>query len=369
MSQIDLKTRRIRIQPINGGGETLEAFDRLVIATGTTPIRPPVPGINSEGVFGANSLDDGSGLAEAIDRGDAKRGVIVGGGYIGIEMAEALITRGLKVSIVDMLPQVMGTLDADMAALVAEALTRAGVDLYLGEKLEGFDEANGRLAAVKTDKQVLAADLSILGLGVRPNTGLAEDAGIPLGVRKAIEVDDHQKTGEENVWAVGDCAQSFHLVSRKPTWVALGSVANKQGRVAGVNIGGGDATFPGVVGTAITRFMDTEIARTGLQEREAEELGLDYVSRTITDHIRAGYYPDPGRVTIKLIAEKSTGRLLGAQIVGTRGAARRIDVPAVALHAGLSVEDMINLDLGYSPPFSSVWDPIHIAARQTLKLI
>ncbi len=369
VSEIDLQARRIRIQPINGGGETFEPFDRLVIATGTTPIRPPVPGINGEGVFGANSLDDGSRLSEAIDRKDAKKAVVVGGGYIGIEMAEALLTRGLKVSIVDMLPQVMGTLDADMAALVGEALTEAGVDLHLGEKLEGFDEAGGTLAAVKTDKEVLAADLAILGLGVRPNTGLAEEAGIPLGIRKAIEVDDHQKTDEENVWAVGDCAQSFHLVSGKPTWVALGSVANKQGRVAGVNIGGGDAIFPGVLGTAITRFMDTEIARTGLQEREAEEAGLDYVSRTITGHLRAGYYPDPGQITIKLIAEKSTGRLLGAQIVGTRGSARRIDIPAVALHAGLSVEDMINLDLGYSPPFSSVWDPIHIAARQTLKLI
>jgi NADPH-dependent 2,4-dienoyl-CoA reductase/sulfur reductase-like enzyme len=158
-------------------------------------------------------------------------------------------------------------------------------------------------------------------------------------------------------------------VSKKPAWVALGSVANKQGRVAGVNIGGGDAVFPGVVGTAITRFMDTEIARTGLSEREAEDLGLDHVSRTISDHIRAGYYPDPGRITIKLLAEKGTGRLLGAQIVGTGGAARRIDIPAVALHAGFSLEDLVNLDLGYSPPFSTAWDPIHIAARQTLKLV
>jgi NADPH-dependent 2,4-dienoyl-CoA reductase/sulfur reductase-like enzyme len=369
VSEIDLQSRRVRIQPINGGGETLEPFDRLVIATGSAPIRPPVPGIDIEGVYGANSLDDGSRLMEAIEQKDAKKAVIVGGGYIGIEMAEALVTRGLKVAVVDMLPQVMGTLDADMAALVAEALDEAGVDLYLGEKLEGFDGAAGGLAAVKTDKQVLAADLAVLGLGVRPNTAIAEEAGIHLGVRKAIEVDDHQRAGEDNVWAAGDCAQSLHLVSRKPAWVALGSVANKQGRVAGVNIGGGDAAFPGVVGTAITRFMDTEIARTGLSEREAADLGLEYVSRTISDHIRAGYYPDPGRITVKLVAEKGTGRLLGAQIVGTMGAARRIDVTAVALHAGLSVEDMINLDLGYSPPFSTAWDPIHIAARQTLKLV
>jgi NADPH-dependent 2,4-dienoyl-CoA reductase/sulfur reductase-like enzyme len=369
VSEIDLKTRHLRVQPINGGGETLEPFDRLVIATGTTPIRPPVQGINSKGVFGASSLDEGSRLAEALDRGEVQRAVIAGGGYIGVEMAEALVTRGLKVSIVDMLPQVMGALDPDMAGLVADALRRAGVELCLGEKLEGFEEANGRLAAVRTDKQVLAAELAVLGLGLRPNTGLAEGAGIPPGIRNAIEVNDHQETGKEGVWAAGDCAQSFHLVSRKPIWVALGSVANKQGRVAGINIGGGDAVFPGVVGTAITRFMDTEIARTGLQEREADQLGLDYVSETITGPIRVDYYPDAGEITIKLLAEKATGRLLGAQIVGTRGAARRIDVPATALHAGLSVEDMINLDLGYAPPFSSAWDPIHIAARQTLKLI
>lgn len=340
-----------------------------MIATGTVPIRPPVLGIDSEGVFGASSLDDGSRLAQAIDRGGIEKAVVVGGGYIGVEMAEALVRRGLKVSMVDMLPQVMATLDPDMAALVVDALKRAGVELYLEEKLEGFEEAKGRLAAVKTDKRLLAADLAVLGLGVRPNTSLAEEAGIALGISKAIEVDDHQKTCEEGVWAAGDCAQSFHLVSKKPTWVALGSVANKHGRVAGINIGGGDAVFPGVVGTAVTRFMDTEIARTGLQECEAEKLGVDCVSRTITDHILAGYYPDPGKITIKLLAEKATGRLLGSQIVGTRGSARRIDIVATALHAGLSVEDMINLDLGYAPPFSSTWDPIHIAARQTLKLI
>ncbi len=364
-----MRTRRIRIQPINGGGETLEAFDRLVVATGTEPIRPPVPGIDTPGVFGAASLDEGSRLVEALETGDVKRAVIVGGGYIGIEMAEALVTRGLKVSMIDMLPQVMGTMDSDMAGLVADALKAAGVELYLGEKLEGFDGAGGRLAAVKTDKQVLKADVAILGLGVRPNSVLAEAAGLTLGVRKAIEVNERQETGEENVWAAGDCAQSFHLVSRKPAWIALGSVANKHGRVAGINAGGGDAVFPGVVGTAITRFMDTEIARTGLQEREAEELGLEYVSQSITGNIRVDYYPDAGRITIKLLAEKGSGRLLGAQIVGTEGAARRIDVPAVALHAGLSVEDMIGLDLGYAPPFSSAWDPLHIAARQTIKLI
>jgi NADPH-dependent 2,4-dienoyl-CoA reductase/sulfur reductase-like enzyme len=369
VSEIDLKTGHIRIQPINGSGEASEPFDRLVVATGAEPIRPPVSGIGTDGVFGVASLEDGSRLAKVLQRESVKRAVVVGGGYIGVEMAEALLIQGLEVAMIDMLPQVMGTLDADMAALVAEALREAGVRLYLEEKLEGFDEVGGRLAAVKTDKQVLKADIAVLGLGVRPNTALAGAAGLTLGVRKAIEVNERMETPTENVWAAGDCAQSFHLVSKKPTWIALASVANKQGRVAGINAGGGEAVFPGVVGTAITRFFGTEIARTGLQEREAKELGLDYVSRSITDTIRADYYPEPGRLTVKLLAEKGSGRLLGAQIVGTEGSARRIDVPAVALQAGLSLEDMINLDLGYSPPFSTTWDPLHIAARQTVKLV
>jgi NADPH-dependent 2,4-dienoyl-CoA reductase/sulfur reductase-like enzyme len=268
-----------------------------------------------------------------------------------------------------MLPQVMGTLDSDMAGLIADGLDGAGVELHLGEKLEGFNLTGAKLATVRTDKGEYETDLAVLGLGVRPNTELAEGAGIPLGVKRAIKVDGRMKTGVDGVWAVGDCAESFHLVSRRPFWVALGTVANKQGRIAGINITGGNTAFPGVVGTALTKFMDSQIARTGLQEREFGELGLDYVSAKIASHARSGYYPGAGPIHVKLHAEKGSGRLLGGQIVGAEGSAKRIDVIATALHAGLTVEDLINLDLGYAPPYSPVWDPVQIAARQVLKLV
>jgi NADPH-dependent 2,4-dienoyl-CoA reductase/sulfur reductase-like enzyme len=177
------------------------------------------------------------------------------------------------------------------------------------------------------------------------------------------------QTEVEGVWAAGDCVESFHLVSRKPFFVALGTVANKQGRVAGINIGGGYATFPGVVGTAVSKICDVEVARTGLQEKEIERLGLEYVSATIESRTRAGYYPGAGRITVKVLAEKGSGRLLGGQIVGIEGAAKRIDVFAMALHAGFAVQEMINLDLSYAPPYSPVWDPVLIAARKAADMV
>jgi NADPH-dependent 2,4-dienoyl-CoA reductase/sulfur reductase-like enzyme len=364
--EIDIKQRQLGIRLLDTGEEALESYDQLVVATGTMPIRPPVPGIDSPGVHGVSTITDGIAIREALDLSKVKRVVIVGGGYIGVEMAEALIDRRLEVSLIDMLPQVMGTLDEDMGGLVSEAMRKAGIRLYLEEKLEEFEINGGHVKAVVTDKHTIPTDMAILAIGVRPNTRVAKDAGIPVGVKNAIRVNDRMRTEVDGVWAVGDCAETFHLVSKKPFFVALGTVANKTGRIAGTNIGGGSAKFPGALGTAITRFRDVEVGRTGLQEREAKGLGLDYVTSRIESHVRAGYYPDPGRMTVKMVAEKGSGRLLGGQIVGTAGAARRIDVIAVALQSSLTLADLVNLDLGYAPPFSSVWDPIHIAARQAL---
>jgi NADPH-dependent 2,4-dienoyl-CoA reductase/sulfur reductase-like enzyme len=204
---------------------------------------------------------------------------------------------------------------------------------------------------------------------VRPNASLAEQAGIPLGERGAIQVDERQQTKIAGVWSGGDCAQSFHLVSRRPVYIALATVANKQGHVAGVNIGGGSAAFPGVVGTAVSKICVFEVARTGLQERELQQLGWEYVSARIESSTRVGYYPGAGRITVKALAEKKSGRLLGGQIVGHEGAAKRIDIMATALHAGMTVQEMSNLDLSYAPPYSPVADPVLVAVRQTAKLL
>ena len=367
--QIDLSPRRVFIRDTESHRQYAEPFDHLVIATGALPIRPPVDGINAKGVYSVKYVEDGVAVRKAVETEHAKTAVVVGGGYIGIEMAEALLMRGLEVSMIDMLPEVMGTLDTDMGALVSQALRDAGVNLYLEEKLEAFEEDGGRLKAVVTDKRNLPCDIAILGIGVRPNSKLAGDAGIALGEKGAIKVNEWLETGTEGVWAAGDCVESFNLVSKKPMYIALATVANKQGRIVGINVGGGRARFPGVVATAITRFMTTEIARAGLMEREMGPLGIEHGSAKIEASVLPGYFPKAGKMTVKLFGEKGTGRLLGGQIVGSECAGARINVIATALQAGMTVEDIVNLDLAYAPPFSSTWDAVLIAARQLMKQI
>jgi NADPH-dependent 2,4-dienoyl-CoA reductase/sulfur reductase-like enzyme len=366
---IDLEQRRVRVQRVDEEGAWWEPFDHLLIATGALPVIPDVPGADADGIFGVSTLQSGIWVRQAVDEQQPKSAVIVGGGYIGLEMAEALRERGIAVALVEMMPQVMNTLDGDMASRVADALRAAGIELYLEEPLVGFETAEGRLRAVVTSQRTLPAGIAILGTGVRPNADLAAEAGLPLGDRGSIVVNERMQTPVEGVWAAGDCAQSFHLVSRRPFYVALATVANKQGRVAGVNIGGGYATFPGVVGTAMTKFYDLEIARTGLQEREIAALGWECETAIIESHARSPILPGAGRIAVKLLAERGSGRLLGGQIVGAQGSAKRIDIVAVALHAGMNVDQVIDLDLGYAPPYSPVWDPVAIAARQLTKRV
>ena len=377
--ELDLARQRVRVQAVGedkrGSQRTYsqqtwwEPFDQLLIATGAVPIRPDVPGANARGIYGLSTLQSGIEVRRALDKGGARRAVIVGGGTIGLEMAEGLRRRALDVALVEKMPQVMNTLDPDMGALVSEALRNVGVDLYLSESLVAFEISDGHVRAVVTDQRTLEADPVILGIGVRPNSTLAEKAGLSLGERGAIRVNERMQTTAEGVWAAGDCVESFHLVSRRPFYVALGTHANKQGRIAGINLGGGYATFPGVVGTAVSKICALEVARTGLQEREIQQLGLEYASAKIESRTRAGYYPGAGRITVKMLAEKGSGRLLGGQIVGIEGAAKRIDVLATALHARFTVQEMIDLDLSYAPPYSPVWDPVLIAARQVAKLV
>jgi NADPH-dependent 2,4-dienoyl-CoA reductase/sulfur reductase-like enzyme len=364
VTEIDLKNRRVLVRSLAEKKEWWEAYDHLMIATGAVPVRPALPGADARGIYGLHSLESGIRVRTAVDTENPKKAVVIGGGYIGLEMAEALMMRGLDVSLVEQADEVMNTLDPDMGALVSDALLKVGVKLFRGETFEGAEVSDGRVRAVVTNNRTIPADIVILGLGVRPNTELAERAGIALGVRKAVKVNDRMQTEIPGVWAAGDCAESFHLVSRRPVHIALGTIANKQGRVAGINLGGGYATFQGVLGTAVSKICNMEVARTGLQEKEIHALGLEFVVGRIESMTRASYYPNSGKITVKALAEKGSGRLLGAQIVGVEGAAKRIDICATALHAGFTVEDMINLDLSYAPPYSSVWDPVHIAARR-----
>ncbi|MBW3615854.1 MAG: FAD-dependent oxidoreductase [Actinobacteria bacterium] len=363
--QLDLDRRKVEVHDHDHDRTYTLGFDLLHVATGARPLRPPLPGIDGRLVHGVQTLEDGAHLLDHVRSAAIHRVVVVGAGYIGLEMAEAFVKRGAAVTVVTDLPQPMATLDEDMGALVADAMRAQGIDLRVGEPVEGFDGDGVHTSA----SGVLPADLVVLGMGVTPNSDLAAGAGVATGARGAISVDRRQRTSAEGVWAAGDCCESFHLVSGHHVHVALGTVANKQGRVAGINLGGGYATFPGVLGTAVTKLCSLEVARTGLSSAEAADAGFDFQAVTVDSTTRAGYFPGTEPIRIKLLAERQSGRLLGAQIVGREGAGKRIDVLATALTAGMTVEEMTALDLSYAPPFSPVWDPVLITARKAAEAI
>ncbi|MDQ3108232.1 MAG: FAD-dependent oxidoreductase, partial [Actinomycetota bacterium] len=344
---IDTAAQRVEVRDHEHGRTYEIDYDQLHLGLGAVPIRPDLPGIDGPTVHGVQNLEDAARLLEAATRPGQRpeRVVVVGGGYIGLEMAEAFLHRGAKVTIVTATPQPMSTLDDDFGALVADAMRVEGIEVHCNERVDAFETG----AVHTTSGETLEADLVILGMGVAPNSKLAADAGMPTGHRGAIRVDRRQRVRDTpNVWSAGDCCESFHRVTGEFVHVALGTVANKQGRVAGINLGGGYATFPGVIGTAVTKLCSVEVGRTGVTEAEATAAGFEYVAVTIDSTTRAGYYPGAQPIKIKLLAEKRSGRVLGAQIIGNEGAAKRIDVIATALTARMTVEDMTALDLSYA---------------------
>ena len=363
---IDTDCREVEVRSLDDDRTFREPFDHLVIATGASPIRPPFPNIEAHGVVGIQTIPDALALDEIIRTRKPRRAVVVGGGYIGLEMVEALLRRGLTVTVVEKLAQPMTTLDPDMGARVADGLRRLGVDLRLGVGVESFEtDAEGWVRRVVTDAGAVETDVVVLGLGVRPNVRLAADAGIAVGPSGAIATDARMGTSVPGIWAAGDCVESVHRVSGRPVSIALGTHANKQGRVVGLNVSGGHARFPGVIGTAVTKVEALEVGRTGLNEREATAAGFDAAAEVIEGTSRAGYYPGGAAMAVKVVAERSSGRMLGAQIVGGTEAAKRVDALAVAVWNEMTVDEFSQLDLGYAPPFSPVWDPTLIAARRT----
>ncbi|GAB3361031.1 FAD-dependent oxidoreductase [Modestobacter lapidis] len=339
-------------------------YDTLVIGTGGRPTRPPIPGLDAPGVFGVHRLEDGAAIRTAIDAG-ARTGLVLGGGYIGLEMAEALLARGLAVTVVLADPLPMQLLDADMGERVCAGLRAMGIVVHTDSAVrEVLLDGDGRACGVRTDGASYEADLVVLGLGMGPEVTLAADAGLALGVTGAIDVDRSQRCRDHpEVFAAGDCAQTFHRVSGEVAHVPLGTHANKQGRVAGSVIGGRPARFAGVLGTAVTKVGDLEVGRTGLCTTQAEEAGFAYRTDVIEATTRAGYFPGAEDVAVKLVSERGSGHLLGAQVVGGPGSAKRIDVLATAIWAGMTAEDLAGSDLSYAPPFSPVYDPVAVAAR------
>ncbi|WP_030779773.1 FAD-dependent oxidoreductase [Streptomyces sp. NRRL S-920] len=374
--RIDVPGRRVLARDLEAGEEYWTAYDKLVIATGARPLRPSLPGIDAPGVHGVQTLGDGQALIDTLEhtegrRTEGRRAVVVGAGYIGVEMAEAMIRRGYDVTVVNRGKEPMSTLDPDMGRLVHDAMTGLGIEMVNDTEVTKILTGNdGRVRAVATESAEYPADVVILGVGVRPETELAREAGLPLGEHGGLLTDLAMRVrGHENIWAGGDCVEVLDLMSGRERHIALGTHANKHGQVIGSNVGGSYATFPGVVGTAVSKVCDLEIARTGLREKDALAAGLRFVSVTIESTSRAGYYPGAALMTVKMLAERRTGKLLGVQIVGREGAGKRVDVAAVALTAGMTVEQMTALDLGYAPPFSPVWDPILVAARKAVAAV
>lgn len=371
VTELDTAGGRVRSRDLESGDETWTGYDKLVIATGARPVRPSLPGMDAPGVHGVQTLDDGQALLDSLARTQDRRAVVVGAGYIGVEMAEAMLKRGYEVTVLNRGEQPMATLDPDMGRLVHEAMDGLGITTVTGaEVTKILTGEDGRVRAVATEDAEYPADVVILGIGVEPETTLADAAGLPLGVYGGLLTDLAMRVrGHENIWAGGDCVEVLDLVSGRERHVPLGTHANKHGQIIGANVGGGYGTFPGVVGTAVSKVCELEIARTGLREKDAREVGLQYVTATIESTNSAGYYPGAALMTVKMLAERRTGRLLGVQIVGREGSAKRVDIAAVALTAGMTVERMTALDLGYAPPFSPVWDPVLVAARKATRAV
>jgi NADPH-dependent 2,4-dienoyl-CoA reductase/sulfur reductase-like enzyme len=359
---IDLDRRELTVRDLNARRESTESFDQLVIATGATATPPPIPG--AEATEAVRTIDQGEQLRDALDLG-GHDAVVIGGGYIGLEMAEALVHQGRRVTLLDQAAQVMTTLDADMAAHVQDAAEGKGIRVRLSVDVEAIElDADGVPCAVHTSDGRIRADHVIVATGVKPAVEIARAAGLAIGETGALRVDDHQRcAGHDGVYAAGDCVESHHRLLDAPVNIQLGTHANKQGRIAGENATGGDLAFPGVIGTAITKVCHREVARTGLSEREAVEAGIDVVATIIQSDTRAAYFPGAASLWIKLVVGASDGRLLGAQIVGAPTAGKRIDALAMAIWSGMTVDELQWVDLSYAPPVSGVLDPVLIAAR------
>ena len=364
---VDPNARMVTVRDLEGEREFTQRYDRLVFATGARPAYPPLTGSSLEGVFVLRSLEEGRAVKRFLaERAEHKprRALVLGGGYVGVEMAETFRRLGLEVKMVIRSGKVLRTaLDDDVRALVEEEFARQGVEVVEGEPTAFEGDRRVEAVVLGDEDRHYLCDVALLAVGVRPEVSLARAAGVALGATGAIATDSHMRTNLPHVYAAGDCAETFHLVTGEPAYIPLGSTANKQGRVAGTNSAGGEATFGGVVGTMVVRAFDLAVARTGLTAAQAQALGYTVRAPMIKAMDSSHYFPGAAPIHVKLVVDEETGRLLGGQIAGRRGVAKRIDVLATALHHQLTVADLQRLDLSYAPPFAPVWDPILVAAN------
>lgn len=331
-------------------------YDKLVIATGADAIKPPVEGVDLNGVFFMRTPQDAISLRDAVESGDIKRAVVVGGGFIGLEVAENLSLKGVRVSVIDMADQILPGFDTEFAEYAENHLADQGIMTFTGTRLEAI-LGDGRVEKVKTDKRAMKADAVVLSVGIRANTAFLADTGIELMPNRTIKVNEYLQTNDEDIYAVGDCACVINAVTKEPAWSPMGSSANIEGRIAAKNISGSKIAYGGVLGTAVVKLPELNAGRTGFTESAAKALGYDVVSVVTVVDDKAHYYPDASSFIVKIIADRTTKKLLGIQVLGKGAVDKMVDIAVTAITLGATLEDVENMDLAYAPPFSTAIHP------------
>ncbi|AQT67784.1 Coenzyme A disulfide reductase [Anaerohalosphaera lusitana] len=359
--EIDRPNKRIRVRDLQSDTEYTEPYDTLILSPGAEPVQPPIPGSDNPRVHTLRNIPDMDSIITAVEKENVTSAAVIGAGYIGLEMTEALIQRGLNVSLIELLPQVMATVDPEMAAPLHQHLELHGVDLRLSTSLTSIEEKADRLALKLNDGSALDADIVIMAVGVKPETKLASDASLELGPLGGIKVDDHMRTSDPNIYAVGDAVEVTDTIAQTPALIPLAGPANRQGRAAADNALGRDSAYPGTLGTAICKVFDLSVATTGTNEKRLKKTSAKYEKIYLHPANHAGYYPGASQISLKLIFDPNTGKILGAQATGKDGVDKRIDVIATAIKANLTVHDLQHLELCYAPPYGSAKDPVNYA--------
>jgi len=370
VNKIDLESGTVFARDLERGEDVRLGYDKLVLCTGASPSYPALPGINLKNIFVIRTAEDGLALKNFIAGSSPRKTAIIGAGLIGLEMAEAFKARGLEVVVIKRPGSILKMFDDDMAMLVEAELNAKGVELIKDAVIQGFEgDREGKVSAVALADRRCEVDFVLLATGARPNSELAKEAGLKVNDNDTISVDEKMQTSSPDVFAAGDCVGQKHLVTGRDVYIPRGTTANKQGRVAGENASGGEDVFDGVVGTAVSKIFDLTVARTGLTSAEAAREGYYFITSRVAHPSHGHTYPNPPPedITIKLIVERAAGKLLGAQMLGKIGVAKRIDVFATALQSGMTVDDVSRLDLSYSPPFAPFWDSILVAANVALR--
>ena len=360
VTSINRDTKTVSVKNLNTGETFEEAYDKLILSPGAKAVEPNVPGVNLDKIFTLRTVEDTLQIKKFITENNPKSVVLAGGGFISLELAENLRNSGIDVTIVQRPKQLMNPFDSDMASMIHHEVKKHGVKLCLGHTVEGFKETEKGIEVLLRDRESLYADFVVMAIGVVPDSALAKDAGLRLGIKDSIVVNDRMETSDSDIYAAGDAVQVKHFVSGEDSVIALAGPANKQGHIIAENICGGDSRYDGTQGSSIVKVFDLTAASTGLNEKTARSLGFDIEKVIVSPLNHAGYYPGGSSMTIKVIFEKTTNRLLGAQIVGADGVDKRIDVIGVAIRAGLKATDLKDLELAYSPPYSSAKDPVNV---------